>query len=173
MSKKLMVWSDQYDAQWEKDYKEEYPNATKEEVMDAFCENVSISFDDEKLNLNIPIKNEVLVIKTLNFWNGKSIRCSVIHRNTIGDLLERFFEGNSFYVEAETGDFVGEAYHHDGTNYYRFREISADASCDNINDLVCKIEFGEEYAADLAKLTKSFGGRIAKVYGWEVQASDE
>lgn len=172
-NKKLMIWSDQYDEKWEEEYKAEHPDASDEEVMQAFAEECSISFDDEKLNLNIPIERDVLVIKTINRWDGQTIWCSRISRATIGDLLERFMDGNSFYVESDTGDMVGEAYHHDGTNYYRFREISADALHDDIADLVYKIEEGEDYAEDLAKLTKSFGGRIAKVYGWEVQATDE
>lgn len=172
-NKKLMIWSDQYDEKWEEEYKAEHPEASDEEVMQAFADECSVSFDDEKLNLNIPIERNVLVIKTINRWDGQTIWCSRISRATIGDLLERFMDGNSFYVEPDTGDLVGEAYHHDGTNYYRFREISADALHDDIADLVYKIEEGEDYAEDLAKLTKSFGGRIAKVYGWEVQATDE
>jgi hypothetical protein len=172
-NKKLMIWSDQCDEKWEEEYKAEHPEASDEEVMRAFADECSVSFDDEKLNLNIPIERDVLVIKTLNRWDGQTIWCSRISRATIGDLLERFMDGNSFYVESDTGDMVGEAYHHDGTNYYRFREISADALHDDIADLVYKIEEGEDYAEDLAKLTKSFGGRIAKVYGWEVHATDE
>jgi hypothetical protein len=172
-NKKLMIWSDQCDEKWEEEYKAEHPEASDEEVMQAFADECSVSFDDEKLNLNIPIERNVLVIKTINRWDGQSICCSIISRRTIGDLLERFFDGNSFYVEVDTGDLVGEAYHHDGTNYYRFRELTADALHDDIDDLVYKIDVGEEYAADLARLTKSFGGRIAKVYGWEVQATDE
>ena len=172
-NKKLMVWSDQYDEKWEEEYKAEHPDASDMEVMQAFAEECSISFNDEKANLNIHIDGPVLVIKTINRWDGQTIQCSMIARDTIGALMERFFDGNSFYVEADTGDFVGEAYHHDGTNYYRFREISADALHDDIDDLVYKMESGEEYAEDLARLTKTFGGRIAKVYGWEVNASDE
>jgi hypothetical protein len=76
-------------------------------------------------------------------------------------------------VEPDTGDLVGEAYHHDGTNYYRFREISADATNDDVDDLMYKIVNGQDFACDLARLTKSLGGRIAKTYGWEVNASDE
>lgn len=172
-NKKLMVWTDQYDEKWEEEYKAEHPDASDAEVAQAYEDEVAVRLDDERANLDIPIERDVLVIKTLGLWDGKKVRCSVIHRATIGTLLERFFDGNSFYVEADTGDFVGEAYHHDGTNYYRFREISADAPNDSIDDLVYKIESGEEYAEDLARLTKSFGGRIAKVYGWEVNASDE
>ena len=173
MNKKLMVWSDQYNEDWEEAYKEEHTDATPDELNTAWYEEAAISFEDEKANLNVPITQKVLVIKTINRWNGQTIQCSMIARDTIGDLLERFFDGNSFYVEADTGDFVGEAYHHDGTNYYRFRELSTDAPNDSIDDLVYKIESGEEYAEDLARLTKSFGGRIAKVYGWEVNASDK
>lgn len=172
-SKKLLVWSDQYDEEWEKEYKAENPDASDEEVMQAFADECSISLDDEKLNLNLPLERDVLVIKTINRWNGTSVCCSIINRNTIGDLLERFFDGNSYYVEADTGDLVGEAYHHDGTNYYRFHEISADALNDDVDDLAYKIDTGAEYADDLSRLTKTLGGRIAKVYGWEVQAADE
>ncbi len=172
-NKKLMVWTDQYDEEWEKAYKADYPEATEDELSEAWYEQAAVSFDDEKTNLRIPIDQDVMVIKTINRWDGQTIWCSRITRATIGDLLERFMDGNSFYVESETGDLVGEAYHHDGTNYYRFREISADAPHDDVADLVYKIEEGEDYAADLARLTKPFGGRIAKVYGWEVNASDE
>ncbi|MBQ8806674.1 MAG: hypothetical protein IJZ68_09555 [Bacteroidaceae bacterium] len=172
-NKKLMVWTDQYDAKWEEEYKEEHPDASDAEVAQAYEDEVAIRLDDERANLDIPIERDVLVIKTLGLWDGKKVRCSVIHRATIGALLERFFDGNSFYVESETGDLVGEAYHHDGTNYYRFREVSADAPNDNIDDLIFKLEDGEDCEQELQALTKSFGGRIAKVYGWEVNASDE
>lgn len=172
-TKKLMVWSDQYDEQWAQEYKAANPDATDQEVMQTWYDEAEAAFADEKMNLNIPIERDVLVIQTINRWNGQTVRCSVIRRNTIGDLLERSFDGNSFYVEADTGDLVGEAYHYDGTNYYRFREVSADAPNDNIDDLIYKIEAGEEYEKELQALTKPFGGRIAKVYGWEVQATDE
>ena len=172
-TKKLMVWSDQYDEQWEREYKAEHPDATDQEVMQAWYDEAETSFADEKLNLNIPLERDILVIKTINRWDGTSVCCSIINRSTIGDLLERFFDGNSYYVEADTGDLVGEAYHHDGTNYYRFREISADALNDDVDDLAYKIDTGAEYVDDLSRLTKTLGGRIAKVYGWEVDATDE
>ena len=172
-NKKLVVWTDQYDDQWEKEYKDEHPDASDAEIAQAYEDEVSMRFDDEKANLDIAIKRDVLVIKTINRWNGQSIQCSTIHRTTIGSLLERFFDGNTFYVDAETGDFIGEAYHHDGTNRYCFREIAVDDREDDIDELVCDIESGKEYAAKLAELTKPFGGRIAKVYGWEVNANDE
>lgn len=172
-TKKLMVWSDQYDEKWEEEYREEHPDATDEEVMDAWYIECETQLVAERMNLHIHLDNPILVIQTLGLWNGTSIRCSMTHRDAIGDLLERFFDGNSFYVEPDTGDLVGEAYHHDGTNYYRFREISADAANDDIDDLMYKIVNGQDYTDDLARLTKSLGGRIAKTYGWEVNASDE
>lgn len=171
-NKKLLVWTDQYDTAWGEEYKAEHPDATDEEIMNAWDEEAEISFHDEKDNLNIPVDGEILVIKTLNLWNGQKVCCSVIRRNTIGDLLERFMDGNTFYVDAETGDFICEAYHHDGTNCYCFREISADAPNDHIDDLIYKIEDGEKYDRDLHAFTNPFGGRIAKVYGWEVNAND-
>ena len=172
-TKKLIVWSDQYNDDWEEAYKEEHPDATPDELNIAWCEEAAISFEGERANLNIPITQNVLVIKTINRWNGQTVCCSVIKRDTIGDLLEYFFDRHTFYVDAETGDFICEADHHDGTNYYRFREISADAPNDSIDDLIYKIETGDEYTDALDALTKTFGGRIAKIYGWEVQANDD
>jgi hypothetical protein len=170
---KLMIWTDRLDEKWEEEYLAEHPDANDAEVYNAWYEYADMSFHDEKINLNIPIEGNVLIIRKVNRWNGTTVWCSIIKRDTIGMLLERCLDGNSFYVDADTGDFIGEAYHHDGTNYYRFREIPADALNDDIVDLTYKIDFGDEYEEDLLRLTKTFGGRIAKVYGWKVNATDE
>lgn len=170
--KKHLIWSDQLDEHfdaWKEDYKIENPNASDDEIIQAWYDYAAASFEDERANLAIPLEGPVLVIKKINRWDGPTFTSSLIHRDVVGDLLQRFFDGNSFYVEGK--DLIGEAYHHDGTNYYCFRLLSADASNEDINDLMNRIHLDEPYEKDLQRLTKPLGDRIASIYGWDLSTS--
>lgn len=55
-------------------------------------------------------------------------------------------------------------YHHDGTNYYEFREIKEGA---NIESLVNRIAKGEKISRSLLSYyTKPLSNEIKEVYGW-------
>ena len=67
-------------------------------------------------------------------------------------------------MNVEDGEVKGAGYHHDGTNYYTFREVINEEKWAELRD---KIIAGEKWTEkELNASTKSLAERVNKVYGW-------
>lgn len=117
--------------------------------------------EDERMNLDIPTDGRILVIADLGLWNGRRQGYKIINGNVSNILYD-----DADYVEwySDGYNIKATAHHHDGTNYYEYREIREDK---NIDNLLNTIYNGEEITRrQLNYYTKSLHPYVAEVYGW-------
>lgn len=119
--------------------------------------------EDERTNLDIPIDGKILVIADLGLWNGRRNGYKILPNN-ISEIL--------YDADAELVEWYDDGYnikctavHHDGTNYYEYREIRDGV---NIDNLLNSIRNNESYSRKkLNTYTKSIRPYVLDVYGWE------
>lgn len=165
--KKHIIWSNiNLDPEdWRLDY-EEYAEENGLEISEDglyewMLETNDIYLDDERSNLDIKLDGRILVIADLGLWNGRRQGYKII-RGNIADILY----DESDYAEWYSDDYNirAKAIHHDGTNYYLYREIREER---NIQNLLDAIYNGEEISrSKLNYYTKSINPYVKKVYGW-------
>lgn len=167
MTKINLIWSNYWDDidVDEEFYKEEYPDIYAQ-GLDAMSEdmaNMNYEYlDDERANLNIQLENPILILANLGLWNGRCSGYKIIHSGNIKDILCSDCDYVKWYCDAY--NLKCEATHHDGTNYYEYREIRPNV---NIDKLCEKLYNGEEISrAEINRYTKSLRPYIQKVYGW-------
>lgn len=120
-----------------------------------------MDFESEEENLNKPLENNILIIADLGLWNGRKSGYKIIKNNlkeilysATGDYYHLYYDG--FNVCARDS-------HHDGVNYYTFREIKSGVNIDNLLD---KIYSGIATQADINRYTKSLRPYVKQIYGW-------
>lgn len=129
--------------------------------MDSNAYNPEYYLEDERMNLDISTDGRILVIADLGFWFGRRQGYKIINRNVSNILYD-----DADYVEwySDGHNIKATAIHHDGTNYYEYREIREDR---NIDNLLNAIYNGEKITRQkLNYYTKSLHPYVAKVYGW-------
>lgn len=168
MSNKRIIWSNDFEVDDWKDYFTElYPDKDWEtldysEKYDIISEANSEYLNDERRNLDIQLNNPILVIANLGLWNGRRSAYKIIKSGNISDILYSDCDYNEWFADTHNVRCI--ASHHDGTNYYLYREIKPDV---NIDNLLNKIYNGENITSQmLSHYTKSIRPYVASVYGW-------
>lgn len=168
-STKHIIWSSDID---EKDWKAEYEEACEDGEVDP--EKTSLYdwayelnqdyLGDEKQNLNVDC-NTIIAVGNLGRWNGRG---TSVHK--VGDNVSDIFkvaERSSSYMDyewyAENGEVVGCMKHHDGSDYYYFRELKDNVDLEDFEEEITKDNWKEM----IDKYTQSLFPRVAKVYGWK------
>ena len=120
-------------------------------------------FDDERMNLNKVLDGKILVIADLGRWNGRFQGYKVIGSN-LQDIMTAATRDDDFHIYSDGKDIRAEGQHHDGTNYYLFREAKENV---DISVLLDDIYSGKEISnRRLGYYTKSLAPYAASVYGW-------
>lgn len=156
---------------WRNDYKEwleinEIDDREPDDEDDIYDWMVATNANylyDERMNLNIPTDGRILVIADLGLWNGRKTGYKILNGN-ISSILYDY--DNAEYVEwySDGHNIRATAHHHDGTNYYLYREIREDR---NIQNLLNAIYNGEEISrGKLNYYTKSINQYVKETYGW-------
>lgn len=168
MADKRIVWSNYHldFKDWKPDLENDYPEKSKDELIELMYEINGEYLDDERINLDIQLSREIIVIADLGRWNGRFSGYKVIDSGNIKDCLYSECDMNEWYVD-EKGDFRCDAYHHDGTNHYLYRTFKDNATDEQIESLEEKIYKGTVTQADIARVTGCLGEEIGKVYGWD------
>lgn len=122
---------------------------------------------DERVNLNIPHNQPIIVIADLGRWNGRFPAYKMIASGNIRDCLYSDTDYTEWYVD-KYGDFRADAAHHDGTNHYLYRVFKDGVTDTQIDNLQNKIYEGKATRADITRVTKRLGDDIAKVYGFSI-----
>jgi hypothetical protein len=136
---------------------------TDNQKWERMTEDNNIFLDDERANLNIVLKNPILIIADLGLWNGRRSGYKIIKSGNIKDILS---DSNAEFIKwfSDDHDIKAVAVHHDGTNYYTYRVIR---DMDKIQPLLDKIYNQEVVTKDIInKYTQSILKPVAKVYGW-------
>lgn len=164
---KHLLWTDyhvDYDA-WMKGMDQICPGLSEHELLALMRDINDRTFDDVRMNLNIDLKGDLLVMGTLGLWNGPVPVAGVIEGANIRGCLTRKTDYTTFYVDTQ-GDFHCTAVHHDGTNRLMYREFKPDATEEQKQWLIDRVLSGKETNADIERLTNRLGDAIGRVYGW-------
>ena len=118
--------------------------------------------EDERANLDVYTDLPLICIADLGLWNGRRTGYKVIESRKIGDILY----DNADYVEwySDGYNVKATAIHHDGTNYYEYREVR---NMDNIDKFLKKLYYNEPITRqEINYYTKSILPYVKEVYGW-------
>lgn len=169
--KKLTIWSNRNinPEDWKEDYKETCEEngwwgdpEDEGNLWEYIHEMLSLYLDDERANLNIPTNGRILVIGDLGLWNGRHQGYQILGKN-VNNIFNSHYDYTEWYSDGYNIKAID--VHHDGVNYYEFREIREDR---NIQNLLDAIYNGEKITRKkLNYYTRSLHPYVAKVYGWQ------
>lgn len=168
-----VIWSNQIDLEDWKDFlKEEYPDLADEGKQLEVCHEMNGHYlGDEKLNLNIPLEGKLIALADIGLWNRRVGGYRMTVCRNISEIFEFTFctDIDTYYYDSEDGEVKFKGVHHDGTNFYLFRELLDDdfseEELDGFFDAVLSCNMTDDM---LNKFTRSIGEQVAKVYGWPV-----
>ena len=167
---KYMIWTSEPDFEdWRQDLEEEYPELTEAERVELMYEINSGYLDDERVNLDIPMDNEIVAIGDIGRWNGTFHGYKRVGNN-IRDCLSSTCDYAEFFLN-EDGDLCCVETHHDGSNRILFRAYRKNISETQKDRFEQMIYERAETEEDVRKYTRSLGREIAKVYGWKSKVS--
>jgi hypothetical protein len=134
---------------------------TEDQKYNLMEETNSLYLDDERINLDIQLSGELLVIADIGRWNGRVSGYRTIKSGNIKDILS----SDCDYVEwfCDRYNCRCTAIHHDGTNNYIYREVKEGVDIDILKEKIYNKKFTTQ---DISRYTKSIRPYIANVYGW-------
>ena len=164
-----IIWSDIHldFEDWRADLEEQYPDLSEDELIQKMYEINSEYLGDERMNLNVPLSQPIIVIGDLGRWNGRVSGYKMIDSGNIKDCLYSDTDYTEWYVD-KYGDLRADAVHHDGTNHYLYRVFKDGVTDTQIENLQNKIYNGKATRADITRVTKRLGDDIAGVYGFPI-----
>lgn len=167
--KKNVIWSNSnldYE-DWKEFFDEEYPGLDVDERIDMMYELNDEYLDDERMNLDIPVDETIVIIADLGRWHGRIPGYKEIQGRSIKDCLVANTDYATWYLDGR-GDLRCEAIHHDGTDHYLYRVFKPGVSDTRKENFLNKICRGTVTRADITRITQRLGDKIAKVYGWKI-----
>lgn len=165
---KHIVWSNRnLDINdWRDDLCAEYgDNLSEDELIRHMYEANDTFLEDERMNLDIQLPEEIVVIGDLGLWNGRACGYKIIKSGNIKDCLYSDNDHSEWYVDGR-GNLQCTSSHHDGTNYYTYRVFKEGLSDTQKENFLDKIYCGTVTSQDISRYTRSVGKEICKVYGW-------
>jgi hypothetical protein len=117
--------------------------------------------NDEKINLNKPLDDYIIILADLGLWNGRKqgYKITRANLNAIFNIDDDFID---FYGDGREIRATG--HHHDGTNYYLFRQLRPGRDPEKLlNDIYNGREISPQ---KLNYYTKSIYKDISNIYGW-------
>lgn len=171
--KKYIIWQNyQLNIEDWKDFlNTEYPEVTNEyEQYDLITKMNDIYLEDERINLNITLDNDILILADIGLWNRRCIGYRELNSNNISDCL--YFEADCDYAEwyvDSYGNFKSRQTHHDGTHYITYRAWKKEVTDEQKERVLDAIYDGTCNERMIRRYTESLGKYIARIYGWYVK----
>lgn len=134
---------------------------TQSDLLDFVAENNEMWHEDEMGNLNVDLDNKIVVIASIGTWRGRRMGYKVLGDNLNDILCMNYVGDNEVYCDAY--NVCATDSHHDGTNYYTFRQIKDGVNIDRFLD---KIYDGSVTKHDITRYTKSLRPIVKDIYGW-------
>lgn len=134
---------------------------TREQLYEIASDNISMQFQDEEKALDRWTEQDIICIANLGLWQGR--RSGYLELGQKLNEVFRAFQGDDYALYADRYNIRGVDYHHDGTNYYLFREWREGVNRDTFMD---KILTGKVTSKDISRYTKSLKPQVAKIYEW-------
>lgn len=162
-----LIWGDidvDFDA-WKKEFAEDYPDATEDQMYRMMIDQNNNMLDDERANLNFNCGSEIIAFADIGRWNGRVSGYKIIESGNVSDCLNTECDLAEWYVDAE-GEFRFLGIHHDGRNYVYYRKLKDGTSEEDRDELLGKVYNRTVTQEDIDKITEKLGPIIGQVYGW-------
>lgn len=169
---KNLVWNnDFFQAQkiCEEEYFDKYNEEAEEWYFDSHSEEVyekiETWLEDEVSNLDIDTSHQIILMGTLQRWNGPVSAYKLLSSNigtSLRDSLSAFDGDNSLEIYVENGSlYISQLGHDNPVNpsIFEFRELNVDYD-----------ELEDDSTESLLANSKPLGKEVSEVYGWEVAA---
>ena len=120
--------------------------------------------EDERNNLDVQLMHPILVLVDLGMWNGRKHGITMVQSGNIKDILESMVNGMSeqcWYCDGK--DICCRETHHDGVNYYTYREIRRPKTIYRLVDCYLSREFVPR--STINYYTRSIAADVGRVYG--------
>lgn len=138
------------------------------DVIQAMYEDNDLRLDDERRNLDIPTRNPIVVIADLGLWNGRRVSYSVLDVRNVNAIFSTG-QGDFTTFFADAYNVQCQDIHHDGTNYYVYRElIGSQDECAPLLDALYEGKDLGKIKALIRRYSRSLLPYVADVYGWPV-----
>ena len=121
--------------------------------------------EDLDINCNVYLENPILVIADVGRWDGRRTGYKIINSGLLSDIFHMNDACNYHKYYSFGYNIHCKAIHHDGTNYYEFREIK---NMDNIDTFLDNL-LNDKYTNNRRMLnyyTKSILPEFKKIYGF-------
>lgn len=167
---KHVIWQN-YDVDPDdyQDFLEEYyPEVTDEYEKQRLVEDLNYEYlEDERLNLDIELGEQILIIADLGLWDGQHKGYRETIWSNIKDALQ--FESDceyaKFFVD-EYGDLCSKQSHHDGTHELLYRTWKPTLSFWEREKFLEAIVADQLTTSMIDQYTNSIGKKVMEVYGW-------
>ena len=153
---------------WIDDIRDEYPDITEDKAYQIMLETNDEYFNDERMNLDIQLNNDIIIIADIGRWNGRFSGYKMIESGNIRDCLE--FSKDCDYAEWHVdtyGNLRSTQHHHDGTHYLLYRAFKDDVTDEKKELLQSKIYNRTCKPSDISRYTYRLGDHIGDVYSWK------
>lgn len=164
MAKKI-IWTNEINMEdWKEFLEEEYPEIKNKNKQYKLVRDCIISnLEDERQNLNIPTSGRILMIADLGLWDGRRSGYKIIDKRNINAILTNNHDGEVEYY-SDGWNIKGIWKHHDGTDYFEFREIREGKQITNLTE---RLYYGLSVNRKMINYyTKSIAPQVNAVYGW-------
>lgn len=144
------------------DIRDEYPDCSDTELERIASDLLYSYLDDERLNLDIDLKNKVVVcMADLGFWNGRRKAWKTLGSN-VNDILQHQLNDSycHWFYNAETQNICGDEAHHDATHHYIYRITTPE-----VLEQIEEQEILDSYNY-LMQNSESVAPLVKPVYGW-------
>lgn len=168
--KEFVIWSNtnlNLD-DWRADLEAEYPDYDEDELYRLMCEINDEYLDDERMNLEKHADGEIVIIADLGRWNGRFSGYKELHSDLISDCLSTNCDYAKWYVD-ELGDLRCDTAHHDGRDYYLYRQWHTGLSRTQKENFLQKIYDANVTRRDINRYTRRLGDIVANVYGFSIR----
>jgi hypothetical protein len=162
---KKIIWSSEVNLE---DYKEYFEEEGMEDVDDYKKMEIAQSFSDMHLQelikeLDIDLDGRILVIADLGTWRGRFNGYKILNGRKLSDIFHSTEDDHmTWYYDGY--NIRGKGIHHDGTNYYEFREIREDRDISRFTSMIYNDEI---YGRDKVNYyTRSLRSKIKEAMGW-------
>ena len=166
---KHIIWSNYY-LDYEDcraDLEADYPDLPESDRIALMYELNDCYLEDVRVNLNVRLNQPILVIADLGLWDGRHMGYQEIQSGNIRDCLYGDTDYTTWYVD-RLGDLRCDAIHHDGTNHYLYRVYKDGAGFSQREWLKDRLYRGAATRADITRVTRRLGDKIARVYGFSI-----
>lgn len=149
--------------------KESYPEIADENAKLEIIEDINYeALECERMNLDIPLEEDIIVFADLGLWNGRKVAYRETHKRNIKDILylDQDCDYGEFFVDG-VGNLRSNQMHHDGTNSLLYRMWKPSISGTQKENFLAEVYQGQIDSKKVTRYTTSLGKKIKQIYGWE------